>query len=258
MDNRRVDVTRNRTILLIVGAIAFVAVIIAISIVAITLSSDDSGVKIANEDNVTDAEDSSIESHDYSLIKKQLRTLLTDSYALPENEEIKALIRESTYAESGEDGEKIITFTLDVESVKTTFYVWMSQTSEDASEVSISCAPTNDSKYPETFCIGTEGYSSIDANMSADLPYRYKENGELKFEITHEEYDPRLILSVQASCDDDAAVETAKNKAKEWIKSYGLDPEQVPIEENKSSCKAYEDQLKESQRGKHTQENMNN
>ncbi len=258
MDDRRVDITRNRTILLIVGAIAFAAIIVAISIVAVTLSGDDSGVEIANEDNVTSAEESSIESHDYSLIKKQLRTLLTDSYSLPENEEIKALIRESTYTESGEDGKKIISFTLDVENVKTTFYIWMSQTSEDASEVSISCAPTNDSKYPETFCIGTEGYSSIDANLSADLPYRYKENGELKFEITHEVYDPKLVLSVQASCDDEEAVETAKAQAKAWIKSYGLDPEQVPIEEDKTSCKAYEDALKESQRGKHTQENMSN
>ncbi len=251
MDYGRTDTTKNRTILLIVGAVAFVLVIIALSMLISRLSTDDSNVTLVNENNVTQAEESTVKQKDYSLIKKQLRDLLTSQYNVSENEEIRALIRESTYTENGDENEKVISFTLDVENTKTTFYIWMSQTSEDASEVSISCAPVNDSKYPETFCIGTEGYSSIDANLSADLPYRYKENGELKFEITHEVYDPKLVLSVQASCDDEEAVETAKAQAKAWIKSYGLDPEQVPIEEDKTSCKAYEDYLKRKDLEKH-------
>ena len=53
MDEERVDVTRNRAIILVVGALAFIAVVAAISIAVITLSEDDSGVTLANENNVT-------------------------------------------------------------------------------------------------------------------------------------------------------------------------------------------------------------
>lgn len=258
MNEERTDVTRNRAILLAVGAVAFVILIIAISVVVSVLSDDDSGVTFANESNVTKSEDTSIEKHDYKLIKKQLRAVLTNRYNLPENEEINALIRESTYQESGDDGEKTITFTLDVENVKVTYYVWMIQTSEEASEVSLSCAPAKDSKYPETFCIGTEGHSSIDANMSSQLPYRYIVNGEEKYKISHEPYEPYLILSIRAKCDDNEAVNVAKNNVREWISSFGLNPDQVPVEIDKTACEAYEDEMIEGQHGSHTQEDMMN
>lgn len=256
MDEERVNVTRNRAILLIVGALAFIAVVVAISIVVITIMDDDSGVTIANESNVTKSDDTSIKKHDYELIKRQLRSVLKDRYSIPESEEINAIIRESTYKESGEDDEKTITFTIDVENAKVTYYVWMIQTSEDASEVSLSCAPTNDSKWPETFCIGTEGYSSIDANMASQLPHRYVVDGDEKWKLTHEAYDPKLELHVRARCDDNESVNAAKNAAREWVKGFGLNPDQVPVEENKTACQAYEDEIIEGQHGVHTQGGM--
>ena len=250
MDYDRTDTTKNRTILLIVGAVAFVSIIVALSMLISRLSNDDSGITIVNENNITQAEESSIRQEDYNLVKKQLRNLLTEQYNVPENEEIRALIRESTYIENGSEGEKVISFTLDVENVKVTYYVLVGQGSENVDDVSISCAPASDSKYPETFCIGLED-SSIDVNMGADLPYYYKENDEVKFEISHEDYGTSLILSVNATCDDEEATKTAKSKMKEWIRSYRLDPEQVPIEEDKSSCKAYEDGLKRKDLNSH-------
>ncbi len=257
MDEERVDVTRNRAIILVVGALAFIAVVAAISIAVITLSEDDSGVTIANENNVTKSEETSIKKHDYELIKRQLRGVLKDRYSIPEDEEIKAIIRESTYKETGDDDEKTITFTIDVENAKVTYYVWMIQSSDDASEVSLSCAPTNDSKWPESFCIGTEGHSSIDANMNPQLPYRYVVDGVEKWRLTHEAYDPTLMLHVRAYCDDNEAVNAAKNGAREWVKSFGLDPDKVPIEEEKTACQAYEDEMIEGQHGTHNHHDMN-
>lgn len=44
------------------------------------------------------------------MIKRQLRTLLTQSYNLDKNEEINAVIRESTYEEYGQENNKTISF----------------------------------------------------------------------------------------------------------------------------------------------------
>ena len=258
MEDNRVDVTRQRTIILIVGFICFAFVIVALSFIIGYFTSDDPKVAISNEKTVQKSEDTSINGHDYSMIKKQLRTLLSQRYNLDENEEINAVIRESTYEEYGEENNKTISFTIDVENVKVTYNVWMVQNAKEPSEVSISCTSAKDAKYPETFCIGTEGHSSIDTNLASELPYRKIVDGEEVYNVRHEVYDPKLILSVFAKCDDDAAKESAKEDVKKWISTFKLDPEQVPIEYKKEACKIYEDSLKEKEHEKHTQEDMQN
>ena len=258
MEDNRVDVTRQRTIILIVGFICFAFVIVALSFIIGYFTSDDPKVAISNEKTVQKSEDTSINGQDYSMIKKQLRTLLSQRYNLDENEEINAVIRESTYEEYGEENNKTISFTIDVENVKVTYNVWMVQNAKEPSEVSISCTSAKDAKYPETFCIGTEGHSSIDTNLASELPYRKIVDGEEVYNVRHEVYDPKLILSVFAKCDDDAAKESAKEDVKKWISTFKLDPEQVPIEYKKEACKIYEDSLKEKEHEKHTQQDMQN
>lgn len=258
MENNRVDVTRQRAIILVLGFICFASIIVALSFIIGFFTSDDPKVDISNEKTVQKSEDTSINGHDYSMIKHQLRTLLTQSYNLDKNEEINAVIRESTYEEYGQENNKTISFMLDVENVKVTYNVWMVQNASEPSEVSISCTSAKDAKYPETFCIGTEGHSSIDTNLASELPYRKIVGGEEKYNVRHEVYDPKLILSVFAKCDDEAAKEAAKKEVKEWIATFGLDPEQVPMEYKKEACKMYEDDLKQKEHNNHTHEDMQN
>ncbi len=256
MENNRVDITRQRAIVLILGFVCFVFAIIALSLIIGQLTKDDPQVAIANENAIKKSEISSIDDHDYSMIKNQLRAILTQYYNFDENEEINAIIRESTYEEQGEGNKKTISFTLDVESVKVSYNVWMIQNSKEASEVTISCTSAKDAKYPETFCIGSEGHSSIDTNMASELPYRKIVDGEEIYNVRHEAYDPKLILSVFAKCDDEAAKASAKEDLMEWISTFGLNPEQVPIEYKNEACKMYEDSLKDKEHGIHTHENM--
>ena len=258
MENNRVDVTRQRAIILVLGFICFTFIIVALSFIIGFFASDDPKVDISNEKTVQKSEDTSINGHDYSMIKRQLRTLLTQSYNLDKNEEINAVIRESTYEEYGQENNKTISFMLDVENIKVTYNVWMVQNASEPSEVSISCTSAKDAKYPETFCIGTEGHSSIDTNLASELPYRKIVDGEEKYNVRHEVYDPKLILSVFAKCDDEAAKEAAKKEVKEWIATFGLDPEQVPMEYKKEACKMYEDDLKQKEHENHTHEDMQN
>ena len=71
MEDNRVDVTRQRTIILIVGFICFAFVIVALSFIIGYFTSDDPKVAISNEKTVQKSEDTSINGHDYSMIKKQ-------------------------------------------------------------------------------------------------------------------------------------------------------------------------------------------
>lgn len=256
MDNNRVDVTKQRMTLAVVGFVCFALVIIALSVVISFLTADNSNVSIANEKELAKSEDTSISSHDYSLIKKQIRDVVRDNYDLKDSEEVNVIIRESTYEEFGDDKNKTISFIVDIENIKVTYNVWMTQSSSDASEVTLSCASAKDSKYPKSFCIGSEGYSSIDSTLAADLPYRVIINGEEFFSVTHEPYDPKLIIHIYAKCDDTATQNKAINQMKEWINSYGLDAEQVPVEKDSTSCSVYEDDLVNKSHDGHTQENM--
>ena len=110
MENNRVDIARQRAIIVVLGFICFASIIVALSFIIGFSTSDDPKVDISNEKAVQKSEDTSINGHDYSMIKRQLRTLLTQSYNLDKNEEINAVIRESTYEEYGQENNKTISF----------------------------------------------------------------------------------------------------------------------------------------------------
>jgi hypothetical protein len=76
------------------------------------------------------------------------------------------------------------------------------------------------------------------------LPYRKIVNGVEYYKVDKDNTAVRLLIQVQATCDDDAARENAKAEVKKMVGEYGLDPEQVPISIDPTTCKAYEDSLR--------------
>ena len=107
--------------------------------------------------------------------------------------------------------------------------------------VGLSCTKSDVAKWPETFCVGTNFHSSIDANIANLLPYREIENNELKYTIKHVNNQAKLEVGVEARCNDKKAEDEAIEKAKSLLTKYGISKDQIPVQVDHGVCKAYED-----------------
>lgn len=239
--NNENDVIKTRKHILIFAALSFVLVIIAFSIVInAIINRDTSNVSIVNQQNVAGV----VNTKDYNIVKEAVRAVLKSRYNISDDEEINASIRESTYSETGDDDSKRISFLIDIENVKVTYSVWINHSNpNDYLGVSLSCTTAKEAKYPETFCIGTEGHSSIDTMLASDLPHRKIVNDEVLYTVSHVDYEPVLDISLYTKCDDKRTQEQYMSEIKEWIKGYGLDPEQVRTNLDQTACSVYEDNM---------------
>lgn len=119
----------------------------------------------------------------------------------------------------------------------------MDHDSGDDGYIALNCTDSTHAKYPEIFCVGSDNYSSIDANMTRLLPYYYTARDDLDFSITHKAYSTNLDLFVESDCDMiDEAKSFAIEKTKDRVSSTGLDPEQVPINTEVGECSVFESQ----------------
>ncbi len=222
----------------------FAFVIIAYSIISILIvlivlvffTYDDQKIIINNELKTID--NNNISRDDYTVIRKNLRLLSTNTYKHNPDEEIIASVRESTYSESG----NTISFIMDVESLKSTYAVWLSHGAKNAEEVELSCVSNKVSKYPDEFCIGSDGQSTIDADLEGYLPLKeFYSSGRPKYVVTHQAYTTKLEAKVYVKCDDEEGRTNIENEIKAWITQKGVNAEKVPIEYDKNACLDYED-----------------
>ena len=242
------DITSRRTKLLIFGIVTFVLVVVAGSIaVNFFANMSHANVDIVNSANPNGV----IDTNDYNRVKAEIRDLARAHYGLEDGEKINATIRESTYEEIGDENSKRISFLIDVENTKVTYRVWLDHINKDSyGSIALSCVAPKEAKYPESFCIGTDGHSSIDVTMEGDLPYRkMDDDGEVLYKVDHPAYEPKLILELYTKCDDKTTQEKYTKEIKEWITAYGIDAEQVSFEFDETACLVYEDNMNNAHGG---------
>ncbi len=249
MDNGVMN--KKRLVIFGLSISVFILFIVLISLVVMNITKEDPKVSMLNEETLKD--EGVINNKDIDFIKSQVRELSKFLYGIDDDTEIVTSIRESTYKEKpyGDDG-KYIEVVVDVETTKASYFAEFEHEASKGKRVMFSCLPSNEAKYPEAFCMGSEGHSSIDSTLGDVLPYRKMVNGSQLYKLgKRTDGIVGLTLEVQATCDDDAAREKAKTEVKELIHSYGLDPEQVPLSVDPNTCKAYEDMLKINSHGMH-------
>lgn len=237
------DVSVKRRKALIAILICAVLLIIAVSFVWAKALKPDYRVDIMNEGSVKkENKDSIISDKDYESTKKAIDTIARGHYGVDKNKRLDVRIRESTYKEMKTGNMTEISFIADVEDIKVSYYVSLWHDTDKLFNVGLGCTSTKEAKYPETFCIGSNFTSSIDANFADKLPYREIENGVQKFIVRKVNNQAKLSLGVDARCDDQTAINNALEKVKKKIAAYGLDPEQVPIETDVNVCRAFEEE----------------
>jgi hypothetical protein len=223
--------------------VAFVLVIVGLSLAIPKLTDENYKIDIVNKQEIK--KDSVVDEKDFKRVQKELRRVLQEYYNTPENEAIEASVRESSYKETNysgkSDSQTEIEFLMDVENNKATYWVYIIHDSNAPYAISLNCANVKESKYPDTFCIGTNDNSSIDANLEDLFPYRKIENGKQIYKATHPTHSTGILLAVDANCDDETAKNAAVEDFKKIITERGMNTDGVVFSFDESNCKAYED-----------------
>ena len=237
-------VNRKKIIIFSLAVAVFILAIVFISLLIMNLTKKDPNVSLLNES--TTKEEGVIDNKDIDFIKAQVRDLSKFLYNLDDKTEIVASIRESTYQEQpyGKDG-KYIELVIDVDTTKASYRAAFEHNAANGKRVVFMCLPAKESKYPESFCMGSEGHSSIDSTLGDILPYRKYNGKNLLYKLGKRvDGSVGLNLEVWTTCEDNATREKALAEVKEVIRNTGLDPEQVPLAVDETTCKAYEDSLR--------------
>lgn len=236
------QIIRRRKILAILLATSFILIVIVAGVVISLLSNDDFGVNIKNEDSLkSENKDITLDSNDMKALREHIRSISE----VPDDEEINVAFREGSYKEYKINGTSEsstqIEVLIDVENTKMTYLASITHGVNNFYGVGLSCTKSDVAKWPETFCVGTNFHSSIDANIANLLPYREIENNELKYTIKHVNNQAKLEVGVEARCNDKKAEDEAIEKAKSLLTKYGISKDQIPVQVDHGVCKAYED-----------------
>ena len=221
---------KKKIVLLILGGVAFIAVIIAIAAVSF-FANNQHPTTIVNQEAATE-NGVALDSESFTTIGEDLHTLAEDTHEVAPEAKLTAAIREASYTETvNADGYRRIGFLLDVDDIQTTYYV--TATVDPSGEVfylNFGCTSPEISKYPSTFCVGTDNISSIDTTLSDKLPYSEYQNGSLVYNLEHYGGATYLSLRVYTPCGDQPTHDAAVAAAQAWVKEQVPNIE-IPIQE---------------------------
>lgn len=181
-------------------------------------------------------EDSKLDSK-IKLFGEHLKDTLSNlGYTMPD--EINAVIREDSVKTYSPDGSDPVTatFLLDIDSPKLTYQVTLDY---DTDNFLLVCPDISLVQDPNTFCIGTDKQSTIDANLAKYLPYSGETTSEISFTISRD-YDsknnPRLSVYANV-CNDETIATEVETAVKEWIRDKGIpNPDIIPLHFPHSYC----------------------
>lgn len=235
---------QKRFQILILALVTFILLIACLSVFFAQRNERVGNVDLINKTDF--GNDQIIDHQDFERVQAELRKILTEHYATPASETIVASIRNSSYIEenyqgSSENGASI-NFLMDVENNRVTYRVFIIHDSVAPYAISLNCVTAAESKYPDSFCIGTSGNSSIDANAAQLFPYRKIKDGQQTYLATHPSRSSQVILGIEAHCDDDTAKQAAKDDFSTVLQEHGINTDFVDFSYDDNVCKAFEDQ----------------
>ena len=221
----------QRKLFIISLIVLFVVLIIFVSFLWSRMGGEDYGVNIANQQNLQ----SQLSAHDLENLKKNFRDTIAPYYQIPDTTDINLTIRQATYASSDVSNNQQISFLMDSDTIQSTYEVWLLVNGDNFTDVSFNCVKRTDSRYPNSFCIGTDGISTIDLELSQYLPYNGTTDHGYNYEIYHNSYDPTLHVYVN-SCGNQDIISEVRSSISEWLTSLNLNPEVFPLDIPADNC----------------------
>ena len=224
------DFTKKKIILLALAIAAFILVIVAIAAVSFFASSQHP-TTITNQEAAS-ANGADLGAENYTEVGADLHALAEDEYGLTADAPITASIREASYTEkTNSDGYRQAEFLLDVDTLEVTYAVVVTiEPSGEISYLNFGCTVPSLSKYPNSFCIGSENVTSIDTTIASQLPYLHYTDGRLDYRLDYYGGATYLSLKVYTHCDDQPTHDAAVASAQTWVKAQVPELE-IPIQE---------------------------
>lgn len=232
MNNSEYTTIRHRKIFIILAFVALVLVTIAVWILLVFDRTPADEAEISNIDKV----DFNIHPTVKSIVQSRLYEAIDLAYGVEEGKDPVGMIRKETVsAKDEDDGTRMHNFLVDVDNYKVTYRaeVWERKEKKN-SEVFFYCVPPSQSKYPDNFCVGYNGQSTISVTIGYSLPLKAKktESGYLydaKIKYKDNSIWPYIDIFVN-SCGRKKIKEEVLIDFKNWIRDQGYNPEIYDIQ----------------------------
>ena len=213
--------TKIRNIIIAIVA-AVILLIITISVVAINANKDEA--TIVNESGrdseiISDEDLAEVKSRVYAHTKNvsQSEEGNNDNNGNTYDGDVSAAVRWNTVKSSDDS----TTFLIDLDDYQQTYRVYVTD-----GETFLTCPKISESKYPESFCIGTSGDidDSITAVFGANLPYTGQTNSGYTYTIARNENSRKngslYILSYSCQPAEKVSAEVSQS-VDTYITSFG-------------------------------------
>ena len=238
MENEGVSIKRRKTFLILLYvSILFIAVAIWITTTITRTPADEANLQNYNKSSLN------LNSKLKSVTQKKLYEIISLAYGIEKGNEPVGHIRNETIKSSEQsDGTKIYKFTVDVDSYKLTYSaeVWETKNEKDY-QAFFYCVSPEESKYPNNFCIGYNGQSTIDVTIANSLPIVARETKNHYFYDVKQTYKEKSIQPVLQvfvnSCGNKEMIEEVRQDFKDWIRAKGYNPEIFPIDIPEINCR---------------------
>ena len=208
IDDNRAKKRRN---IIIISVVAII-IICVFAVVMVSLFNKKSGFRISNEGQYLKDVKQADKDVLMSVLANQIKNVSDIDI---EKNLVEGSIRDGSYSENTQDGVTVSKFLLDIDAIKQTYTVefpW-SRSGEVPDGISVECPPNSQSKFPDSYCIGTYTTS---ASIGIYLPYDGDVNGN-KYSV-YADYlvENGLDLFITA-CGDENLMDMAKKNFENWI-----------------------------------------
>ena len=237
MENENTSIKRRKVFLvLLYVSILFVA--IAIWIASTIARTPDDEAEIRN----IDKSGLEINSKLKTTMQKKLYETIKLAYGIKDGKQPIGHIRKETLKGTEQsDGTKVYKFIVDVDDYQVSYSaeIWDMKNDKDY-QAFFYCVAPEESKYPNNFCVGYNGQSTIDVTIGNALPLVAKKTRSGYYYDVKVEYKKKSIqpyLFVYASvCNDTDKINEIREDLRTWIQEKGYNPDMYTIEIPSESC----------------------
>jgi hypothetical protein len=231
MNNEILAIKRRKTFaILAFVALAFIAVAVWVFVAFDQTPPDEAKI------NNLEGADISIHPTVKSIIQKRLREAIDLAYGVERGKDPIGTIRnESVVTKDEADGTKQYSFLVDVDNYEVTYRaeVWEKK-EKKTSEVFFYCVPPRQSKYPDKFCVGYNGQSTISVTIGYSLPLIAKQTNignyyDARIKYKENSIWPYIEIFV-SSCGNERIKSDVREDFSNWIKDQGYNPSIYNVE----------------------------
>ena len=219
---------KNIKIIIISVLSCFVLIVVCAAISALTVRKP---LDLYNINQIN----SELSSKEISSLEDYIWKYSQDNFNYDDNKkDIQALIRPSSFEKMEVGDSTNYSFLIDIDELKITYQISFSLIDHDEFYESpeIKCATGEQTKYPDTPCVGRESSPYVDTAAFLDeLPYYFDlPTGEFVTVTLESPYGEEEYLEVRvSSCGDAIVKDAARAEVQSWISSFGYNANDYDI-----------------------------